>query len=390
MRKRFSIILAIVLSVVCLMPTMSSAYYYGLADESGICSDSEMTIIDTATKDLVKKDFQLEIFLVKESGDFDEQAALEKIVAEEAGPNGAIAYINVTSSEAAMISFGPAASTFTADVCDEICSIAEDKCASVGAFDACQSIVRNVENTVDGKALVSGNYYNPAVTDYAGYLTDSEAAEVESRLDSIREKYGMDVAVYTEDQMTSFSETASADDIYDYEFYGAGNEDSGIMLYLCKSDRKYWFTTHADGQKTFSDRDIDDLCELVVPYLKNNDYYGAFMAYADGAEDVLSGGRVSIPVESKNIPLVILEALGIGVLFGLIVAAVTTAARKREMDTALEAADADEYVKEGSMVLTGQRDIFLYSSVVRTKKPESDSSHSSSSGRSHGGGGGSF
>ena len=60
--------------------------------------------------------------------------------------------------------------------------------------------------------------------------------------------------------------------------------------------------------------------------------------------------------------------------------------------------DATSYVRQGSMKLTNQRDLYLYREVHRTERPkETDSgssggssTHTSSSGSTHGGGGGSF
>lgn len=60
--------------------------------------------------------------------------------------------------------------------------------------------------------------------------------------------------------------------------------------------------------------------------------------------------------------------------------------------------DATDYIRQGSMKLTNQRDLYLYREVHRTERPkETDSgssggssTHTSSSGSTHGGGGGSF
>ena len=58
---------------------------------------------------------------------------------------------------------------------------------------------------------------------------------------------------------------------------------------------------------------------------------------------------------------------------------------------------AESYVRENSMVLNDSHDIFLYSTVSQTERPQDDdndsggsSTHVSSSGETHGGGGGSF
>lgn len=45
---------------------------------------------------------------------------------------------------------------------------------------------------------VSAAFTNPSVTDLAGLLTPEEAADVEAKLDALREEYDFDVAIYTE------------------------------------------------------------------------------------------------------------------------------------------------------------------------------------------------
>ena len=57
--------------------------------------------------------------------------------------------------------------------------------------------------------------------------------------------------------------------------------------------------------------------------------------------------------------------------------------------------EATEYMKRNQLRMTQQRDMYLYSTISRARKPENNSSrsgggHIGSSGRSHGGGGGRF
>ena len=56
--------------------------------------------------------------------------------------------------------------------------------------------------------------------------------------------------------------------------------------------------------------------------------------------------------------------------------------------------DADNYIKAGSMRVTGSSDMFLYRSVSRRARPKNSSggssTHRSSSGARHSGGGGKY
>ena len=231
----------------------------------------------------------------------------------------------------------------------------------------------------------------PAVTDGAGYLSEAENNELTQRLDSIRYKYNIDVALVIEEVMSGSSAQARADDIYDYGGYGLGSGSDGILLYVSKTPRNYHFTTYGKGMKVFNDDALEHLENAVVPYMRSNDYYSAFSAYADTSEEILE-----MAAQGKTFKKISGED---ALIFALIIIAAPIAAawfmtynKGKAMNTAQIKTEADNYIKNGSMKLTGSRDIYLHSVQTRTPKPKSSgsSSHMSSSGRSHGGRGGSY
>ena len=71
---------------------------------------------------------------------------------------------------------------------------------------------------------------------------------------------------------------------------------------------------------------------------------------------------------------------------------------KRKLHTVNMQAAANNYLKNGSLNITESNDIFLYSNVTKTAKPQDNdsnsgsgsSTHESSSGNTYGGGGGTF
>ncbi|MEE0524952.1 MAG: TPM domain-containing protein, partial [Faecalibacterium prausnitzii] len=77
---------------------------------------------------------------------------------------------------------------------------------------------------------------------------------------------------------------------------------------------------------------------------------------------------------------------------------IVTGVMKSRLKSVAPQRDATSYVRQGSMKLTNQRDLYLYREIHRTERPkETDSgssggssTHTSSSGSTHGGGGGSF
>lgn len=241
---------------------------------------------------------------------------------------------------------------------------------------------------------VSAVFSNPSIVDDAGYLMQSELAELSNELDSVREKYDFEVAIYTESDMTSDTAEASADDIYDYMGYGAGANSDGIMLYICSDTREYHLTTHGLGLEYFNSNGLDYMESNILPYLRDDDYYGAFEAYIRTADELLAMAANGEPYNEKNLStsyILVVLALCIGVPF--LIAGIMTRGKLKKMKTAVKNDYAANYMKPGSMNISVSRDFFLYSRVTKTENSNSSSSsgtHTSSSGRTHGGSGGSF
>lgn len=235
-------------------------------------------------------------------------------------------------------------------------------------------------------------FENPPITDEAGYLMQSELAELSEELDIVREKYNFEVAIYTESDMTSSTAEASADDIYDYNGYGAGENDDGIMLYICSGTREYHFTTHGKGLEYFNSNGLEYLESKVLPYLFENDYYEAFEAYIETSEELLEMAKSGNPYNEKQYSTKYLIGVIIVCLIAPLLIAFWMMKRKlKKMKTAVENNYAANYIKPGSMNIAVSKDLFLYSRITKTERPKSSSgTHTSSSGRTHGGRGGSF
>lgn len=232
------------------------------------------------------------------------------------------------------------------------------------------------------------------VVDEANYLTVAEETDIEQRLEEIKSKYEMDVAVVIVNSLDGKTAEAYADDYYDYNDYGIGMYDDGMLLLISKEPRKYHITTYQKAVDIFNDEAIGLLKSEVEGNLRNDDYYEACVAFAETVDEVAGmyeNGISYMSPESKESIVGIFMCAGIA---ALIAAGVMTASAYKGMNTAREKADADNYVKQGSFNLKKSNDIFLYSNLTKTKIESSSSgggsTHRSSSGRSHGGGGGSY
>ena len=197
------------------------------------------------------------------------------------------------------------------------------------------------------------DFQNPSIVDDAGYLMQSELSFLSKELDKVREKYGFEVAIYTESDMTSSTAEESADDIYDYNGYGAGENDDGILLYICSDTREYHFTTHGEGLKYFNSNGLKYLESKVVPYLSEDDYYEAFEIFIETTDELLQMAKDGKPYNEKQYSTkyligVIIAAL----LIPLLVAWILMKKKLKKMKTAVENDYAANYVKPGSMTIS--------------------------------------
>lgn len=239
---------------------------------------------------------------------------------------------------------------------------------------------------------VFADFENPAICDEAGYLMQSELATLTEKLDDVRNKYNFEVAIYTEDELSSATAEASADDIYDYNGYGAGVNDDGIMLYICRDTREYHFTTHGKGLKYFNNNGLVYLESKVLPYLEDNNYYKAFDVFVKTADEMLQMAVEGTPYNEKNLSTkYIVGVVAACLIAPLLLALIMMNKKLKKMKTAVENNYASDYMKPGSMNIMVSRDLYLYSQITKTEKPKSNTgTHTSSSGRTHGGRGGSF
>lgn len=230
------------------------------------------------------------------------------------------------------------------------------------------------------------------LVDDAGLLQQSEAQELSALLDTVSEKYGVDVVIVTVDSTEGLSPMEYADDYYDYGGYAA----DGILLLVSMEERDWWISTTGYGITAFTDAGIEYISEQFLYWLSDDEYALAFTEFAEQCDAFLLQAETGEPYDSHNLPKEPFApgvTLIVSVIIGFIAAFIATGIMKGKLKSVRSQVKADDYVAKGSMRLTTSRDLFLYSHVDKREKPKSgsgSSTHVSSSGTTHGGGGGKF
>lgn len=237
------------------------------------------------------------------------------------------------------------------------------------------------------------------VVDMADLLDNSEEAALLSMLDEISIRQELDVVVVTVNTLDGKTPMDYADDFYDYNGYGFGENRDGVLLLVCMEDRDWRISTSGYGITVFTDAGIEYISEKFLPDLSDGNYADAFTTYAEHCDEFITQARTGEPYDTNNLPkepFNVFTSLLISLAVGILVSLIVTGKMKGKLKTVRMQPAAEEYVRKGSMLVTESSDLFLYSHVDRRAKSKDNdsgggsSTHTSSSGSSHGGGGGKF
>lgn len=266
---------------------------------------------------------------------------------------------------------------------------------------------------------------NPKVIDDADLLTNQETDLLESSAQSLADTYQMDVVILTVDSLGGKTSEAYADDYFDYNGYGIGDDFSGILLLVSMEQRDWSISTCGEAIYAVTDYGIESLAEVFLPYLPNGRYYDAFRIYLQELETYFKAYRSGDPIDgyigSYDGPGTyqpgtqdeivyyeepfgfsdVMVRLLVALVIGAVIAGIVLLVMRGRMNTAKQQSGAKNYMVSGSYNLYRCQDFYLYSRTSRTRKQENNSSgghgggggssvHHSSSGRSHGGGHGKF
>jgi len=214
--------------------------------------------------------------------------------------------------------------------------------------------------------------------DEADLLTDGEEAVLTGKLQSISNTYQAQLVVCTIASMDGADIDRYLDFLYDTMGFGYGENHDGVLLLVCMDPREYRILSNGFAGVAIDGDAIDTMGDGFVSDLSDGNYAAAFTEFADQCVYYLDGHLNGFPFNfGKNL----LISLAIGIAVGLIVAFIL----KSQLKTVRRQDQANVYVKQGSMNLTHQSDIYLYRTVSRTKR-QSSSSGSGGTARSRGGG----
>lgn len=254
------------------------------------------------------------------------------------------------------------------------------------------------------------------VYDDGGLLTDEEEAELQTLLVEAAQRTEQDLIVVTTQDNQGKEAGDYADDFYDdHEFGYEKKNGSGVLLLIDMNSRSFRISTAGTAIEQYTDAEISDSLDAILPYMRSGDYAGACRTFVSEAERCLTGGETAgngnydkktnrfaghSDREDGQEKSLILKRLLIIFSGSAAVSAFVVLIISRKRKTRMSVNGAT-YLKNGRLELRERSDRFTHTTLVTRKIPEDNggggghggghsSSHVSSGGHSHGGGGRSF
>lgn len=234
----------------------------------------------------------------------------------------------------------------------------------------------------------------PSVMDDAKLLTPAQRSKLEQTLNQYEQQYGVRMGVVT---VTSIGDQKPGDFANALIDKGYNDGPKGNMVLLQVVDKRKWYVATDKKLKAVvvGNEGVEYMSKAFVPYLKDNNYMGAYETYAKKAGELLAyyqenGKGWEPPME---IPwYAVLAALVCGVMGYKVYRSMLI----DSMSNLRAQVEADAYLNQESFNLLTTEDIYMYSNTTVTKRASSsddDDSGSvteSSSDDDHGGGGGGY
>lgn len=255
----------------------------------------------------------------------------------------------------------------------------------------------------------------PWVVDNGELLSSDEEAVLTRKIQTLRSELELEIVIVTTDGTGSKNVQEYADDFYDRNGYGYGDDDSGILLLIDMESREWYMSTCGEAIYIFTDYGLDCLGDEILPYLSSGYYYDAFDLWLDALPGYVKAYNGNAPIDGWAKPDdyyspygeevyyyddhvgIRIQPFPIALVIGLVAALIAILVMRSRMNTAKLQSGAVNYMKEGSFHLRQHSDRFLYSRVSKRPRPKQNthhgggsSVHRSSGGGHHGGRGGRF
>lgn len=206
----------------------------------------------------------------------------------------------------------------------------------------------------------------PRLVDDAGLLDKNERDNILVQLNEISERQKFDVVIVTVESYEQQDVKNAAYDFYDYNGYGYGNDNDGVMLFISMGEREFNLSATGYGITVFTDAGKEYIVEEIVPLMKDDEFYEAFEEFIVLTDEFIDQANTGEPYDKGNLPsnsflIIILTLIVIVIAGGWIMATYRVNKEAEKLLSVSLKYQATDYIKEGSLNLTVSKRTHLYS-----------------------------
>ncbi len=237
------------------------------------------------------------------------------------------------------------------------------------------------------------------VYDFADLFDDQEEKDLYDQINKFIKNTNMDLAVVTISYNNKHNAGVYSDDFYDYNDFGIGDDNSGLLFLIDMDTREIYFTTTGDAISVYTDYRKNAILDKVFRYMSDEDYFEGTRVFINAIlsySSIESSEDTNYTIDNDGM-IVKDNSFIVGVfIFALIGTIVIILIMAYLNKTVHKANSSRSYLNNSTMRVNKVRDIFLGSHVSKVALPSDtgsgggSSTHSGSSGISHGGGGHKF
>ena len=211
----------------------------------------------------------------------------------------------------------------------------------------------------------------PLLVDEAGLLSEEESSTLINKLEEISQRQKNEVAVVTVNSLEGKTAEAYADDYYDYNGYGYGENDDGLLLLVSMGEREWAVTTYGYCHTVaFTDAGLDYISSEFRRKLSSGEYAKAFDCFAGLCDDFLTQAATGEPYDVDNMQkgkvspfwlytdLVVAFFISFGIVKG----------KSRNLKSVKKQESAKAYERGGSLSLRRSTDSFVNRIVTQKTK----------------------
>ena len=191
------------------------------------------------------------------------------------------------------------------------------------------------ESLIPENKIIPEERLLPRLVDDANLLSENEVNDLTMKLDEISERQNLDIVIITVNGLDEgHSATSFADDVYDYNGFGMGENKDGILLLLSMEERDWAITTTGYVIEIFTDAGQKYMVDNFLKYISEGDYYEGFNTFANLSDNFITQAREGKPYDSGNLPKEPLSLVWIvySLIGGAVVAFISTSIMKSSLN----------------------------------------------------------